>query len=450
MEDKKINISYSAADIKRYLSGEMSPQEMHAIEKAALDDHFLAEAMEGYENFKDGEFDSALAALKEKLTTDEKAKIIAIAKPPVLKWWRTAAAVLLIATTVTIAYLMTGNNATQNSIVSDTKKNADTVKNDVAKILSDSVNETATAANDVAINEAAQNDRKEKDHIINRTLPAQSTPDIVKQYNENAASKDITAKEAESKDEYKATHKEIATKNAPTFALEKPEAAKVPVKELTRQKNETAGLKNDVNVLSGKISGVQISDHNFNAQVLDKDNSPLAFASINVAHEKKIFQTDANGKVSLPSKDSTLDVAVSAVGYETKKITLKDDVANNKIVLDELKPQLNEVVVTGYGTKNMKKSRAEIYNAEPVAGWDKYQAYLHDSLVMPEDAKEKNIHGEVELSFDVKSNGKISRIKIIKPLFESCDKEAIRLIKNGPEWRTADNKKGRGKIKINF
>lgn len=39
---------YSAADIQRYLQGSMTRAEMHALEKAALDDPFLADALEGY------------------------------------------------------------------------------------------------------------------------------------------------------------------------------------------------------------------------------------------------------------------------------------------------------------------------------------------------------------------------------------------------------------------
>src|SRR5690348_15852939 len=36
-------------DIERYLRGELSPAEMHALEKEALNDPFLAEALEGLE-----------------------------------------------------------------------------------------------------------------------------------------------------------------------------------------------------------------------------------------------------------------------------------------------------------------------------------------------------------------------------------------------------------------
>ena len=40
--------NYTVSDIERYHSGQLSPAEMHAIEKAALDDPFLADALEGF------------------------------------------------------------------------------------------------------------------------------------------------------------------------------------------------------------------------------------------------------------------------------------------------------------------------------------------------------------------------------------------------------------------
>jgi len=39
---------YSAADLLRYATGRMTASEMHTLEKAALEDPFLAEAIEGY------------------------------------------------------------------------------------------------------------------------------------------------------------------------------------------------------------------------------------------------------------------------------------------------------------------------------------------------------------------------------------------------------------------
>ena len=40
--------NYSASDIERYHAGTMTASERHALEKAALEDPFLADALEGY------------------------------------------------------------------------------------------------------------------------------------------------------------------------------------------------------------------------------------------------------------------------------------------------------------------------------------------------------------------------------------------------------------------
>lgn len=48
MDNHFLHIEYTQADIERYLQGKMTNAEMHAIEKAALQDPFLADAIEGY------------------------------------------------------------------------------------------------------------------------------------------------------------------------------------------------------------------------------------------------------------------------------------------------------------------------------------------------------------------------------------------------------------------
>jgi len=44
------HINYTYADIRRYYEGQMSPAERHALEAAALEDPFLADAVDGYAN----------------------------------------------------------------------------------------------------------------------------------------------------------------------------------------------------------------------------------------------------------------------------------------------------------------------------------------------------------------------------------------------------------------
>jgi TonB family protein len=87
---------------------------------------------------------------------------------------------------------------------------------------------------------------------------------------------------------------------------------------------------------------------------------------------------------------------------------------------------------------------------EPADGWSNYDTYIANNLNIPENAREKQaIGGEVELSFEVDKNGEPVNIKITKSLCERCDKEAIRLVKDGPKWKRKA-KKGRTTVKVAF
>jgi len=97
---KEYNIpSFSAEDIERYQKGLMSSAERHALEKAALSDPFLADALEG---FMDTPVDlkADMEELKERLgkRLEEKTRLIPIAPAKSnLYYLRIAAAVIVLA-----------------------------------------------------------------------------------------------------------------------------------------------------------------------------------------------------------------------------------------------------------------------------------------------------------------------------------------------------------------
>ncbi|HEX8315318.1 MAG TPA: energy transducer TonB [Flavisolibacter sp.] len=66
--------TYSANDIERYHSGQLSAAEMHALELAALDDPFLADALEGYTHSKKPSVDIALLQQRLADRIEEKSK----------------------------------------------------------------------------------------------------------------------------------------------------------------------------------------------------------------------------------------------------------------------------------------------------------------------------------------------------------------------------------------
>lgn len=155
--------------------------------------------------------------------------------------------------------------------------------------------------------------------------------------------------------------------------------------------------------------------------------------------------TNINGEFSLVKKDDKKRLTAEYIGYDPVEIRI-DTSRTIFIAMNENKQALNEVVVVGYGTKKNKKSttagnvvtvkeqaKKEI-TPQPVIGKRSYQKYLKENLVHPTDEKCKDIKGEVVLSFFVDEEGKPQNITVIHGICEFADKEAIRLIKEGPKW----------------
>jgi outer membrane biosynthesis protein TonB len=75
----------------------------------------------------------------------------------------------------------------------------------------------------------------------------------------------------------------------------------------------------------------------------------------------------------------------------------------------------------------------------PVAGINAYNEYLKKNLIRPADGECKNITGVVALSFPVDKNGRPYNLRIIKSLCSLADWEAMRLVKEGPDWTTGES-----------
>jgi len=116
------------------------------------------------------------------------------------------------------------------------------------------------------------------------------------------------------------------------------------------------------------------------------------------------------------------------------------------------KSKYSEVVVSGMGAKKKSAQAPDLHvyvmDAEPLIGWDKYNRYLDSNKKIPAD--EPRLQGEVVLSFKVSSKGELSSFDVEQSLSKSYDKEAIRLIKEGPGWRVTNGKKTRVKVIVRF
>lgn len=70
-------------------------------------------------------------------------------------------------------------------------------------------------------------------------------------------------------------------------------------------------------------------------------------------------------------------------------------------------------------------------------GVDAMIQFLGEELIYPKDARKKGIEGRVILQFIVNTDGSISNIEVIKSVYESLDKEAVRAVSQMPKWKPA-------------
>lgn len=82
--------------------------------------------------------------------------------------------------------------------------------------------------------------------------------------------------------------------------------------------------------------------------------------------------------------------------------------------------------------------------AQPKNGNQAYQQYINANVVVPKKARRNNVKGNVVVSFFVNESGSLSNINVVNGLGYGCDEEAIRVVKNGPDWEPA---KENGRVK---
>lgn len=101
---------YTAEDIRLYLEGKLTPQQMHALEMAALNDPFIADAIGGISQYGNNEhFAADMRELNVRLN-ERVRKRGGVVLPATNLWWKIAAVLLIVITGVAVIIFSGENN----------------------------------------------------------------------------------------------------------------------------------------------------------------------------------------------------------------------------------------------------------------------------------------------------------------------------------------------------
>ena len=207
----------------------------------------------------------------------------------------------------------------------------------------------------------------------------------------------------------------------------------------------TTGASDPESVKKMRIAKMAVIPTNdiIKGKVTDQKGEPLIGASVMYKGTNIGTVTDVNGEFSLLKKAENKQLTAQYIGYDPVEVPV-DTSRTMLIAMNEDQKGLSEVVVVGYGVN--KKANKDS-TPQPVDGKRKYQKYLKENLVHPTDETCAQVKGKVVLTFLVNRDGRPFHIKVKTSLCESSDKEAIRLVQEGPDW-TYGNKQAEVTVKF--
>ncbi|WP_270769025.1 energy transducer TonB [Bacteroides ovatus] len=401
-----------------YIRGLRKGKEAHRLEKESMQDPFLADAMDGY-NQVEGNHEQRIEKLRMQVSAHSAKKKNTYA----ITW--SIAACLIIGFGISSYFLFLKKSMTDEVFIAE--ESVSTKLAEPAAPPTPAIPATptvpATPQKEIA--------------LATTKVKTDSTP-----------VSEITARQANKKDM-------IARIQATSQPQQGVLVATVPVMEEVSE--ETAALQevvatmdtfeseSDKKMKLAKVATILPQNNMIKGRVTNEKGEPLIGASVTYKGTNIGTITNMNGEFSLVKKDDKKRLTAQFIGYDPVEIRI-DTSRTMLIAMNENKQALNEVVVVGYRAKKNKKSVTagtvvkgneqanKDITPQPVIGKRKFQKYLKENLVRPTDEKCAQVKGKVVLTFLVNKEGRPFSIKVKESLCESSDKEAIRLIQEGPDW----------------
>jgi TonB family protein len=431
-------------DIERYLRGEMTPSEMHELEKEALNDPFLSEALEGATH---AGADSFLFDLKE-LRRSFPHRHHKRHKPQIISMWRwslgiAAGLMLLAVSSVYIIFTITRPPANNENMAMKPDSSA---QQPVEATEKKADMDSAASAQQLSLNTPRKKNSgaDTKPSVRGEKQKTSTQPSSIAGLNDKeAANKTEPVVEPETADRKPEGNAEAERTEAPQEIVSEEVAVRPLAEELKQPlKSEPAASEHkkregvSSRIIRGKVTS-------------EEDGTALPGVNVLVRGTSKGTVTDANGAYEVAVDDATQVLVFAFIGYKTSEVSPENKPEVNVQLKNDI-TALSEVVVVGMGVTHDGYTAPEL--ARPEGGREAFRQYLKKNLKYPEAAIKNKIEGRVTVQFTVSPNGQLSDFKVLKGIDSQCDAELIRLIQQGPAWSPSkqNNQAVTDKVKVRF
>lgn len=153
------------------------------------------------------------------------------------------------------------------------------------------------------------------------------------------------------------------------------------------------------------------SINNVRGKVMDSNGEALPGASIMIKGTTIGTSTDFDGNYSITIPNNASHITYDFIGYETKTLPISKNVIN--VVLKESAMALDEVVVSGYGSRSVSKSlRGKVAGVNTDKSNIKIRGASSLSIPTMQVEKQTTVDFEVDTPYTVKSDNKSYMVDI--------------------------------------
>ena len=135
-------------------------------------------------------------------------------------------------------------------------------------------------------------------------------------------------------------------------------------------------------------------------------------------------------EVKIPILSDQIDIVDDNIELENNIINLEDDASLGVEIQDYIEV-VEEVVEEEAIPFQLVEEKPSFMGGDA----NMFSKWVNERLVYPEIAKENGVQGRVTLQFTVEKDGRVTKVKILRGVDPSLDKEAVRVVSESPKWK---------------
>jgi TonB family protein len=433
-------------DIERYLRGELTPAERHALEQQALLDPFLAEALEGAEQARPEDFSADIRIINESLK--KKAKVSRrFLDINGWQWYSgIAAGLALLALSTYTVIMMIGEQKKKAQIaMNEQTVVADSIGANVSPQKEDSPSSTiAEEQKDEKPVSGVQPEKRKQPDAITSEKKTTSKPNaqgstVASQGESGRMLLDSTIVHPQAEVADLAKEPVLESRDAVVNVDdEEAKAATLAAKQETETRDKKSRFRSAEKAETASPSAglFNISKETLIRGKVTSNGEGLPGINILVKGTSIGTVTNAEGEYMIAVPEGKDALTFNFIGLQAEEVPIGQAVEGHiDVEMQEDLTQLSEVVVTGKSGANPDRTFATMMMAMPRGGRRAFKKYLEDNVRYPQQALDNNVKGKVIVQFTVDASGKLTDFKIVRGIGYGCDEEVIRAIQNGPDWQ---------------